>query len=187
MRNTRRWMAVFVFIATSMLLQSCWVMYYQVRNTLSSDPSREYSETCDITTYFISIKMPESTWSQKYKNEYIEATQELFDKKLCVARRVDREEDANFKIRIAISYQIGESPQAWLTGLSFGLIPSWGTSPGVFEYTFENMSTKQGHTYFIDRKDYSGILFFPIFWVNFITLDEIDVYKKTLTNFIESS
>jgi hypothetical protein len=183
MRNTRRWMAV--FIATSMLL-SCGISYYQVRNKLSGNSSQGYDEACDIK-YFISIEMPEVAWARKHKNKYIESTQEIFDKKRCAARRVDHEEDANFKIRIAISYQINALPQEWLTGLSFGLIPSWGTRPGVLKYTFGNMGTKQGHTYFIDEKSYGHILLFPISWITFITLDEMDVYKKTLTNFLEGS
>lgn len=189
------------FIA-ALMLQSCTVARYEVRSKLSRNSSHEYSEGCDIR-YFVSIaeaavlsqNRPVPGWMQKrmqekareHRNRYIEATQDVFAKKGCVSRNMDHEAGANFKIRISISHQIGALPQEWLTGLSFGLIPSWGIRPGTFIYTFENTSRGRGYTYFIDKKSFSHILLFPIAWVTFINLNEMNIYKETLANFIEGS
>jgi hypothetical protein len=39
----------------------------------------------------------------------------------------------------------------------------------------------------VDTKSYNHLILFPVFWINFFTLDERRVYKDALTNFLEHS
>ena len=78
-------------------------------------------------------------------------------------------------------------PQEWLTGLTCGAIPSWGTRYGEFKYRFENTPRQTSHTYFVDRPAFNHIIVFPVFWVSFFWPDEIDLYKKALANFLDNS
>jgi hypothetical protein len=118
------------------------------------------------------------------KKEYIESTKEIFNKYGCKANYVETEQDANFKIRVVRFRNISPLPQEALTVLSFGLIPSWGTKEKVIEYSFNDISKNRSHGYYIDEHTYNHILLFPIFWINFISMDENRTYKETLTDFI---
>jgi tetratricopeptide (TPR) repeat protein len=192
MSNFRSW----VIGALSILLfQSCSIVHYQVRNELH-DPSDGFKGACNIQ-YFVSVEgIPRQitrtpTYDEerlkKDKDEYRHATQEILTQKGCTAEVVETEKDANLKIHIIISPFWSALPQEWLTGLSFGLIPSWGTRPGEYVYVFEDKDAKKGHSYFIDQKTYNHLILFPLIWVNWITPDRIDAYQKALTNFMESS
>ncbi len=74
--------------------------------------------------------------------------------------------------------------QEYCTGLTFGLIPSWGTRPNEFCYTFELVGEKAAHCYYIDGKSYNHVILFPLFLINLITLDESRVYRKALHNYL---
>jgi len=119
--------------------------------------------------------------------EYIKTTEEIIRGKRCIANYVGSEEDADLKIRIVKSGYRGAAPQDWLTGLSLGLIPSWKTEEDVYKYSFVSVSMKRGHGYSVDRKTFAHLVLFPIFWITFITSDDIADYKKALTNFLENS
>ena len=82
----------------------------------------------------------------------------------------------------------GALPQEWLTGLSFGAIPSWGTRKGMYTYQltyYKNRKYVREVKYSIDQKSYSWIVFFPFFWINFFTLLEpYEYYKQGITEFM---
>jgi hypothetical protein len=212
MRNIRLFIAIFI---SALLLQSCSVSYLQLRNELRENPSSAYSQPCNVKySIYIeghkkrvdagdvgwrhrdslhedrlqeriaTIQKIHDDWLQKY----IEPTQEIISKKGCVANYVEHEEEANLKIRIVASgfRLLHTAPQDWLTGLSFGLIPSWKIEKDGYKFYFENASMKREHSYSVDKKTFAHLILFPIFWVTFITLDEMDVYKKALINFLES-
>lgn len=195
MESARKW--VVVFIAT-LLLQSCTVAHYQIRNKLSGNPSHEHGEPCH-RRYSVSITSGSYTDTlgnreskkdelQELSNEYIESTNKVLNQNGCATTYVEREEDATFKVRVERLLDTnGALAQEWLTGLSFGLIPSWGTRKRLYIYTFEDTKAKTKHRYIVDDKSYSHLLLFPIFWVNFITADELKVYEEALTNFTEKS
>lgn len=186
---------VFVIIV-ALLVSSCTVAYYQIRNRLSNE-SQEHSEPCEIMfsldissgfrTNTFGVQESSKDWLQRLKSKYIESTKEVLNKKGCAATYVNSEGEANFKVRVKGLLNISALPQEWLTGLSFGLIPSWGTRPSEYIYTFEDTKTNKIHTYYIDKKSYSHLILFPVFWVTFITLDEFKIYEKALANFIEGS
>jgi len=118
---------------------------------------------------------------------YYESTKEIFNKIGCSANYVENEKAANFKIKVVRYKHLSALPQEWLTGLSFGLIPSWGTRENEYQYTFENVNKNKANTYYVDKHSFNHIILFPIFWVSFFTIDEDKVYKEALTNFIEGS
>jgi hypothetical protein len=211
MRNIRLLVAVFI---SALLLQSCSVSYLQLRNELRENPSSAYGQPCNVKySIFIEghkkrVDVGDVGWRQRDSlhedrpqeriaaiqkilddrlQKYIEPTQEIISKKGCAANYIEHEEEANLKIRIVASgFGLHTAPQDWLTGLSFGLIPSWKTQKDGYKYYFENVSMKREHSYSVDKKTFAHLILFPIFWVTFITLDEMDVYKKALINFLGS-
>lgn len=193
MKNTRMLVAIFI---AALLLQACSVSYLQLRNELKEKPSPAYVQPCN-GKFFISIegyrkradvgKMYLDPIYEDRLQEYIKATQKIIGEKRCAVNYVEHEEEANLKIRIVKSGYRGAAPQDWLTGLSFGLIPSWKTEEDAYNYFFESVSIKREYRYSVDQKTFAHLILFPIFWVTFITLDDMADYKKALTNFLENS
>ncbi|MCG3115666.1 MAG: hypothetical protein LLH30_08320 [Candidatus Manganitrophus sp. SA1] len=184
-----------IAIIFSLLLQGCSIAYYQIRNELSSPPSAEKKEKpCNIS-YFISVQAdPKPAYNkqrydeerlEKEKNAYIQATQRTLTKEGCIANSVEVKEEAQLRINILISPILEALPQEFITGLSFGIIPTRGTRPSEYVFTLEDVTNKREHSYIIDNQSYNHLFFLPVFWVNLFTLDEIKVYKKALSNFIE--
>jgi hypothetical protein len=181
----------------ALLLQSCTIAYLDVRNNLNPSIPAERSKSCNVK-YSISVSGIVDSYSsfgaldydnelRKFKNNYNESTKEIFSKLGCIANVVDKEGDANFKIKVVRFFDKSTLAQDYLTGLSFGLIPSWGTKEAQYRYTFEDVTKNKIHTYSVDEHDFSHIILFPVFWISFITMDEYKVYKEALTNFIEGS
>lgn len=181
----------------SLLLQSCTIMYLDVRNNLTPGTAAERNESCNVN-YSLSLSSVSHTNTygvrdtdkdelQKLRNQYTESTKEIFSKKGCTTNYVENEKDANFKIRVVRYRHLSALPQEYLAGLTLFIIPAWGTKEGEYQYTFENVSTKKSHTYYVDQHQITQMFLFPVFWISFITMDEDKVYKEALTNFIEGS
>lgn len=179
-----------------LLLQACSVSYLQLRNEIACNAPPKYTKPCNIK-YFISLDgyarranvgkiYLDKTYEERIQ-DYINSTQEIIDNKICRASHVEREEESNLKIRIVRSGYRGDAPQDWLTGLSFGLIPSWKTDRDVYEYHFEDVNQKIVQHYYVDQKTFAHLILFPISWITFIMLDDMADYKKSLTSFLEAS
>lgn len=180
----------------ALMLQSCTIASYEIRNKLVSSEDQNNNEPCEIK-YFLSVSSGycTNTYGISYehraevlnslKNQYIKATNEIFGKKGCLSSNVENERDANFKIKVERLRQLSALPQEYLTGLSFGIIPSWGTREGELKYSFIEESKR--YTYYIDTHAFNHIILFPVFWIMFITLDEDAIYRESITNFIESA
>ncbi|HET6464547.1 MAG TPA: hypothetical protein VFH55_02920 [Nitrospiria bacterium] len=186
----------FCVVIVALMLQSCTVAYLQIQNGLKTNPSAEIRPECAVKfSVFVDDNPRLNTRVVQYKKEeigqirnaYIRATREVFTKQGCTANYVEKDQDANFMIQVSISEMWSALPQEWLTGLSLGLIPSWGTRPGEYVFTFEDVETKKSHSYIVDKKSFNHLILFPIFWVTFITSNQIHIYKTALTNFIQSS
>jgi len=193
MESARKCVVVFT---AALLLSSCTVAHYEIRNGVTN-ASQEHGEPCDIKySLYISSGSRTNTFGvreskedqlEKLKSKYIESTNEVLNKRGCTATYIITEEDANFKVRVERLLTISALPQEWLTGLSFGLIPSWGTRRSEYIYTFEDTKIKKKHNYYIDEKSYNHLILFPVSLVIFVTLDEFNVYETALTNFVEGS
>jgi len=185
-----------IVLIAALLLSSCSVAHYQIRNSLTST-SQERNKPCDIKysldvtsgsrTNTFGVRDSKEDELQKLRSKYIESTKKVFTSNGCTATYVITEGESNFKVRVERLRNISALPQEFLTGLSFGLIPSWGTRPSQYIYTFEDTKTKKSNSYYIDERSYNHLILFPVFWVTFIMLDEFSTYEKALTNFTGGS
>src|SRR5256885_3429976 len=176
-------------------LQSCTIAYYDLRNELEGDAKPKSScafkysviLTSGRYTNTFGVRETEKERLQKEKERYVADTRDVLIAKRCDVLYVERDEDATLQVRVEHLAYISALPQEWLTGLSFGLIPSWGTRTSEYNYSFNNKSSGKSHSYTVDTKSYNHLILFPVFWINVFTLDESRVYKDALNNFLERS
>jgi len=186
-----------------LMLPACSISYYKVDNYRLSDSlemrsSIETSKLHEIR-YFVNIisKSKQFAWDQDYREEslqknkksFMQVTQTAFEEKGYRALLVDSEEDADYQITIRFSSHMNASslPQEWLTILSFGIIPSWGTRDSEYVYTFKNRNSGRKNSVVLNRVSFNHLIFLPVYWINTLSLNEINIYAKSLEYFIESS
>ena len=178
-----------------LLLQACTIAHFNLRDELNHpEPQNKRIRTI---TYHVSVKacsvfntrIRECTDSdlECIRARYCKATQEVFDRATISATCVTNVENASFLIDINMAPFRGALEQEYCTGLTFGLIPSWGTRSNECVYTFENIGAKPSHSYHLDQISYNHLLLFPAFWVNLLTLDESRFYKRALNNYLLST
>lgn len=194
MRNVINWIATIVI---GVLLSSCSVAHYQVRYETDSGTTNETIElnevkfsliiTSEHHTNTLGVPRSNNADMEKFKNKYITSTNKVFKKQGYISSYTENATEALFKLQVERSLSISALPQEWLTGLSLGLIPSWGTRPNQYIYSFENTITGSKHRYAVDQKSYNHLIFFPAFWISFFTLNEYRVYEKALIKFLEGS
>jgi len=180
----------------TVLLSSCTVAHYEINNWLNRVAPHDNEGTCDIKyalmitsgshTNTFGVNQDNDERQLKLKRIYGESIENVLKEKKCTAVQVRDEDAANYIIHVERLISLSALPQEWLTGLSFGLIPSWGTRPRQFVYTFEDRTSKKKHSYVVDQKSYNHLVLFPVFWISFVTLDEFNIFEKTLMNFMES-
>jgi len=190
------WLIIFI---PSIILQSCTLSYYQIRSFkvkegVRSEASSEPKDACNYE-YFVTVEANPRQYTRKptYSEnrlkkdiiKYIEATQETFINNGCTANQTYNEYKANFKIKALISPLWSATGKDMITGLSCGLIPTWGINRNEYTYTFENRMLKKENVYEIDEKYYNHLFLFPIFWISFVNLNKIEAYKASLINFLE--
>ena len=162
-----------------LLLQACTIAHFNLRDELNHpEPQNKRIRTI---TYHVSVKacsvfntrIRECTDSdlECIRARYCKATQEVFDRATISATCVTNVENASFLIDINMAPFRGDLEQEYCTGLTFGLIPSWGTRSNECVYTLS----------------YNHLLLFPAFWVNLLTLDESRFYKRALNNYLLST
>jgi hypothetical protein len=181
-----------ILVTISLMLQACTVARYDLKNKFSV-PAPLFKEG-EKTEYYISLSAkPEqltrdANYSadqiKKIRLKYSESTQKVFDQEGIPAAETPNRDSAAFLICIKSTPYFSALPQEWLTGLSFGLIPSWGTRHNEYSYTFEKIGAKSEHTYTVDNKSFNHLVCFPVFWTMFFTLDESRVYEKALRNYL---
>jgi hypothetical protein len=110
--------------------------------------------------------------------------QETFINNGCTANQTYNEYKANFKIKVLISPLWSATGNDMITGLSFGLIPTWGINRNEHTYTFENKMLNKENVYAIDEKYYNHLFVFPVFWISLINLNKFNAYKASLINFL---
>jgi len=70
-------------------------------------------------------------------------------------------------------------PQEWLTGLSFGLIPSWGTRPEQWKFVFAMNDVQK--VFAVDKTTFAHIAVLPFVWLS----EDVETsYKKALVTFM---
>lgn len=181
-------------ILVTLFISGCSVVTYELRDEL---PIANNLSTCDISftldlqsgthTNSFGAKPHEVEALEKLKESYITSTLTTLSDLGCIARQASNSTDSNFAVEVSRQLQLSALPQEWLTGLSFGLIPSWGTKYGQYAFTFTHNGSGKTYTYNIDQNNYNHIILFPVFWVSFFTANEQGAYTDALTNFIKSS
>lgn len=176
-------------------LQSCTLISYDLNDKLET--SRSAQTACDVR---YSIKVESATYTntfgtdktdrkhlQKAVDRYVADTDAVLRRKGCRAAYTDGSDGATLEIHIVRFFYVSAQGQEVLTGLTFGLIPSWSTRPAQYTYHFTDRESGKEHRYTVDTKTYHHLILFPVFWVNFLLRDESDRYKEALTNFLEHS
>ena len=88
-------------------------------------------------------------------------------------------------IKVTEQKYLSALPQEWLTGLSFGIIPSWGTRPGLWQFEF-----KQGdyeRTFSVDDTRFNHLIALPVFWLSFPLMNIESEFEKALNEFVSAN
>lgn len=190
-------MRVIILIFFALFHCSCMLAHYEITNELTSDKSHTHSRDCNINYFLLFTSNYYSDTFGPFQGSYDktlvllkkheESIENVLKQKGCKITQAENKNTANFIIRVRRQIAVSTLPQSWLTTLSLGLIPSWGTRLEQFVYTFEDKKTETEHSYIIDMKIYHHLVLIPVFWVNFYTLDELNVFEETFNNFLENS
>ena len=177
-------------------LQGCTVAYYKTDDNLNKSAKSVMPANCEIT-YSLEINAEQrqlttgvtekDEWVVKAQPQYVASTNKVFKQHGCIAKFEADSDKSDFVAKITISPYRSALGQEWLTGLSFGLIPSWGIRSSEYTYKFTNRVNSGHHSYSIDNVSFNHLILFPFFWVTFFTLDEQRAYENALSNFIENS
>ena len=182
---------IFVLIP---LLQSCSISYFRHQDKLLDKGNNLRSLDCEIN-YSLNIKSTLATNSfgtientknsNNIKSDYRSSVERVLENHNCVVKYETDQANSNFQIFINDSPNISALPQEWLTGLSFGLIPSWGKRPAELSFEFIDKISMSSKTYIIDTISINHISLFPIFWLTFFTLDDKKMFEQSLAHFIK--
>lgn len=70
----------------------------------------------------------------------------------------------------------GAAPHEFLSGLTLGVIPTWTTREGTFEFVLGVCEKDRGiarHQYLVNTKTFNWILVLPVIWINFFTWNDV--------------
>lgn len=194
--NRRTWCSL---MPLAILLQSCAVMNYKLRNQLDlpSPPDiqkREvkYAISVNGQPVWATLRKPEVEGHEleELRVKYRKATQQVFDKEGTASTYVKKRSEATFLIDIMATPYSGSTsvyPGLWLSGMTLYLIPGRGTDPNEHSYTFEEIGIKKAHSYYADLTTYTHWVFLPAFWVSYITANEERTYQSALRNYLQNT
>lgn len=162
---------VFLF-SSYLLLQACSAFHYNIHSDLHSNPHPKVNgespsvlnsgDECGIRFHVSRFNaLSHADPDADLLADDVRQTREILERLGCKAEPVNLAKDANLRIEIH-DRGIPDAPQDWLTGLSFGIIPSWKTAPQSVEYRFENTALYRQRVYPVDAVVYSHVLLFPI-------------------------
>lgn len=181
---------ILIFILIILFFNNCTIRQYTTKNYIykskfttidSSHNFLYYVEINSVRRYrTLGIKH-----QQSYMKEYLKSIQKIFKQNDFSAKYESDKNKANFIIEIKEQPYASALGQEFLTGLSLGLIPSWGTRKSEYIFKFIDNQHKISHKYSIDDTRFNHIILFPVFWLSFSD-NKIDVFEKTLINFIDT-
>ena len=79
-------------------------------------------------------------------------------------------------VRVRQNPRKGGTPQNFVKGLTLGLIPTWTTHEGTFEFALElceQNRTLARARYLLSTKEFNWILVLPVSWINTFRWDEV--------------
>lgn len=181
----------------AILLQGCTVGWYSLRWEQNSSLSNKSNAWACPTNYEIEVKSSHYTNTfgeknartehlAKVQNELNAATVAVLTELGC---NLDGSEimDQSYSLKITVTEQNFASalPQEWLTGLSLGLIPSWGTRPDRWKFQFSLGENSQA--FYVDDTRFNHIIAFPVFWLTFPLMNVESEYKASLRDFAKNA
>jgi len=180
----------FIVLISFLLIQGCTVGYYTTEDMLSV--SETDHNTCEVIYHIeVSPKEPErisgerlESWKQEKLSLYEAATKEVLESNNCTYKKAQTKSNANLNINVMVSINHEALAAEYLTGLSLGIIPSWGTRQDFYSYDFSHLNNQ--HSYSIDDVRFNHLIAFPVFWISFLTMDESNIYEDCLDNYVKS-
>jgi hypothetical protein len=172
-------------LIASIALSSCTVSWLGLRQEAQSSTdaacpgSLEVAVTAGHTTNSGGPVQDSEEKVQKQRARYQDIAERVLEAKHCVLSQTSSAEP--LRIQVQRLEQVGALPQEWLTGLSFGLIPSWGTRPAEVRYTFSQ--GPRVATYVVDDSRVNHLFLLPFFWVSFVLPDEASKFEDALNDF----
>ena len=132
------------------------------------------------------IKDSNPEYIKKIEKQLNLATEEtLKDLGCLVTRNAEANGDNTLLVKVTEQKLLSALPQEWLTGLSFGLIPSWGTRPEQWKFEFQQ--GEYARKYVVDDTRFNHIIAFPVFWISFPLMNIEKEYVKALREYAENS
>ena len=130
-------MRIILIILDLILLSGCTVGYYRTHGELNTLANRSTNDNCNFK-YIFSVKGGHSRsakFGKQIRDDYAASIEKVFKNNKCNGKQVTKEADANLLINIELTNAHDALAQEFLTGLSIGLIPSWGARRDEFSNT----------------------------------------------------
>jgi hypothetical protein len=184
-----------VFLVTILIiLQGCTVGWYTLRDSSGNVRIDRLAKKICPAEFELNVNSSRytNTFGKKdshpdhlleLEQKFRSATDKILNKHGCFDEAVTSRDNAR-KLNIEVIEQIYLSalPQEWLTGLSFGLIPSWGTRPERWRFKFSISGLKR--EYVVDDTRFHHLVAFPVFWISFSLMSVMPKYEQALEEFI---
>lgn len=187
-----------LFIASlSVLLQACTVGHHRIRpgKDVPGRATSKCPEPCSISysievEYRMRLSHSRPPFGgdapERIRQKYIEATDMALKEAGYRFERVNRREDADFIAEVLEAPFVSALPQEWLTGMSLGLIPSWGTRYGELAFRLTNRQTGRSITRYVDWWSFNHLIVFPVFWLTILNADsDVELYRDELIQFVK--
>ena len=152
---------IHIILAALMIMGGCTVATHDLRdeleaNSMPADCNLTFSLQLNSSTHTNSLgESPHKKEAlAKLEKKYISSTAEALENIGCKSKHASQNDKANLSINVSRQLYLSALPQEYLTGLSLGLIPSWGTRPDQYIYTFTNLNNGKTHSYHVDQNSY---------------------------------
>jgi hypothetical protein len=171
---------------TALVLNGCTVAWYELKPVaMTGSMQKQCPKAVDVvlnsvfTTNTFGQEEREQQQLTEMRERYMQTATRVLAAHDC---RAEAGGDGTLRIQVEEEQQLSALPQEWLTGLSVGLIPSWGTRPSELRFTFSYKDRLW--VYVVDEKRINHIVMFPVFWLSFVLIDEQREFRDALEDFL---
>ena len=175
----------FIPLILAALLTGCTVAWHDLRMESKSSSGWQCPKTLGLTlnsghtTHIFGTKEEKPTLVKEKELRYRHLAEQILQRRGCGLK--DSANGGALNIEIVELQQLSALPQEWLTGLSLGLIPSWGTRRAEIQFKFSQ--DQRVAVYSVDDKRINHLVLFPIFWISFLLPDSEKEFEKAFNDF----
>ena len=172
-------------IAIAVLISGCTVGWLDLRTESKTSSGWQcplaltVNLTSGYTTNTFGPKEEKPDRVREQEQRYRHLAEQVLRERQCVLK--EGAEGEILSIEINEMQHLSALPQEWLTGLTFGLVPSWGTRPAEIRFSFSQEPRKAA--YLVDDKRVNHLILFPVFWVSFFLMDKEKEFENALNDF----